>query len=167
MEQEEGLTIPDDGKLDYEALEDRNKVAKEIEALGINDEKFEDIDREFDLFIKEIIGNTNLERFRREYEQIFQTLQTFYEGEKRLIKRCKDLNNNIYEKATNVKAAIRMASNEVEKISSLKQKVQKSYEEVANQREKEEKAREKITRLKADIAALKRKTLEETDLEED
>jgi len=43
-----------------------------------------------------------------------------------------------------VRAAIRMASNEVEKISALKGKVSKAYEEVQNQREKEEKQREKI-----------------------
>jgi hypothetical protein len=50
----------------------------------------------------------------------------------------------IYEKASNVRAAIRMASNEVEKIQALKSKVSKAYEEVQSQREKEEKHREKI-----------------------
>ena len=59
-----------------------------------------------------------------------------------MIKKCKDLNNSIFEKASNVRAAIRMASNEVEKISALKNKVSKAYEEVENQREKEERQRE-------------------------
>lgn len=60
-----------------------------------------------------------------------------------------------------------MASNEVEKISGLKSNVSKAYEEVQSQREKEERSREKITKLKGEIAGLKRKTMEETDLEED
>lgn len=77
------------------------------------------------------------------------------------------MNNQIYEKVSNVRAAIRMASNEVEKISALKSKVSKAYEEVQNQREKEERSREKIQKLKSEIAALKRKAMEETDLEED
>ena len=45
-----------------------------------------------------------------------------------------------------------MASNEVEKISALKTKVSKAYEEVQNQREKEEKQRQKISALKSEIA---------------
>jgi len=55
-----------------------------------------------------------------------------------------------------VRAAIRMASNEVEKISALKTKVSKAYEEVQNQREKEEKQRQRIGGLKGEISNLKR-----------
>lgn len=47
----------DDGKLDLEALQDKAQVAKEIEALGFDQERFEDIDREFNHFIQEVIGN--------------------------------------------------------------------------------------------------------------
>ena len=43
-----------------------------------------------------------------------------------------------------MRAAIRMAASEVERISSLKTKVSQAYEEVQNQRDKEEKQREKI-----------------------
>jgi hypothetical protein len=32
-------------------------MAKEIEALGFDQERFDDIDREFNHFIQEIIGN--------------------------------------------------------------------------------------------------------------
>jgi hypothetical protein len=60
-----------------------------------------------------------------------------------------------------------MASNEVEKISALKTKVSKAYEEVQNQREKEEKQRQRISGLKGEIANLKRVSMQETDLEED
>ena len=66
-----------------------------------------------------------------------------------------------------MRAAIRMASNEVEKINALKTKVNKAYEEVENQKEKEDKQRQKIATLKADISNLKRQSQQETDLEED
>ena len=89
---------------------------------------------------------------------IHKTLKASYDGEKTLIKRCKDLNGQIFEKASTVRAALRMASSEVDKIAQLKSKVNKAYEEVANQREKEEKQRQKITQLKADIAKLKRES---------
>ena len=60
-----------------------------------------------------------------------------------------------------------MASNEVEKISALKTKVSKAYEEVQTQRDKEEKQRQRIGGLKSEISNLKRVSTQETDLEED
>ena len=123
----------DDGNeanFDLEAMQDKAQIAKEIDALGFDQERFDDIDREFNNFLQEIIGNQNLDKFKQEYTKIHKTLKSSYEGEKKLIKRCKELNNLIYEKASNVRAAIRMASNEVEKISALKTKVSKAYEEV-------------------------------------
>lgn len=113
-----------------EALEEQAATMKEIESIGLDQDKFDDIEREFKQFLEEIIGNQNLQKFKKEYENIHKTLKTSYEGEKKLIKRCKDLNNSIFEKASNVRAAIRMAHNEVEKISALKNKVNKAYEEV-------------------------------------
>ena len=47
----------DDGKLDLEALQDKAAVTKEIEALGFDEERFSDIQREFEHFLEEIIGN--------------------------------------------------------------------------------------------------------------
>ena len=107
-------------------------MAKEIDSLGFDAERFEDIEKEFDHFIKEVMGN-QLDKFRSEYQKIYKTLKSSYDGEQKLIKKCKELNNQIYDKASNVRAAIRMASNEVEKISALKSKVSKAYEEVYNQ----------------------------------
>ena len=49
-----------------------------------------------------------------------------------------------------------MANNEVDKISQLKQEVSKSYEEVHNVKEEEERQREVIQKLKVDITSLKR-----------
>jgi hypothetical protein len=140
---------------------------REIEALGFDQDKFEEIEQEFKQFLEEIIGNNNLEDFKKEYTKIYKTLKTSYEGEKKVIKRCKELNTQIFDQATAVRAAIRMASNEVEKINALKAKVAKAYEEVQVQREKEEKYRDKITKLKGEISGLKRKSQQEADLEED
>jgi len=65
-------------------------------------------------------------------------LRSSYDGEKKLIRRCKELISQIYEKASAYRAALRMANNEVERISSLKQEVSKSYEEVQHLRDEEE-----------------------------
>ena len=103
--------------------------------------------------------NSRLEwdKFKQEYQKINKALKTSYDGEKKLIKKCKELISSIFEKASNYRAALRMANNEVEKIASLKQEVSKSYEEVQKHREEEEKYRETIGKIKVDINNLKRK----------
>lgn len=57
-------------------------------------------------------------------------MKSSYDGEKKLIKKCKELISQIFEKASNYRAALRMANNEVDKIAQLKQEVSKSYEDV-------------------------------------
>jgi hypothetical protein len=37
----------DDGKLDLDAIQDKAQATKEIDALGFDPERFEDIEREF------------------------------------------------------------------------------------------------------------------------
>ena len=113
---------------------DRQQITQELENIGIDQEQFEEIYEEFRQFLNEIIGNANLERFAKAYKRIYNTLKTSYEGERRLVKKCKDLNSQIYEKATNVRAAIRIASNEANKIGALKEKVDQAYGEVESAR---------------------------------
>jgi hypothetical protein len=46
--------------------------------------------------------------FKNEYEKIFRALNTSYESEKRLVKRCKELQDTIIQNAAKVKAAIKL-----------------------------------------------------------
>ena len=50
----------DDQKLDMEALEEQAATMKEIESIGLDQDRFDDIEREFKQFLEEIIGNQNL-----------------------------------------------------------------------------------------------------------
>lgn len=113
----------DDRNVDYEAVQDKVKFQKEIEQMGMQPEQYEEMEREFKMFLEEIVGNDNLDAFRQQYQNIHDTLKSTYEQEMLFIKKCKQTNNQIFEKASNVRAAIRMASSEVERISSLKTKV--------------------------------------------
>lgn len=69
----------DDRNVDYEAVQDKVKFQKEIESMGMQPEQFEDIEREFKLFLEEIVGNENMEKFREQYQNIHDTLKTTYE----------------------------------------------------------------------------------------
>ena len=69
----------DDRNVDYDAVQDKVKLQKEIESMGIQPEQMEDIEREFKQLLEEIVGNQNLEAFRQQYQNIHDTLKTTYE----------------------------------------------------------------------------------------
>ena len=81
-------------------------------------------------------------------------LKTSYESEKRLVKRCKELNETIVSNATRVKAAIKLTQEDSNTIGVLKKEVDKAWRLVEQAKEKEEKARKIITDLKGEIAHL-------------
>ena len=157
----------DDSKMDIEAHNQRQEQTKEIESLGFDQEQYEAIESEFKEFLADHLKGKDLEKFRQEYQKINKALKSSYEGEKKLIKKCKELISQIFEKASNYRAALRMANNEVDKIAQLKQEVAKSYEEVNNAREEEEKHREVIQKMRSEINALKRQQQQTSELEED
>ena len=116
----------DDGKMDrmdLEAHNQRQEQTKQIEALGFDQEQYEAIESEFKEFLNDHLKGKDLEKFRQEYQKINKALRSSYEGEKKLIKKCKELISQIFEKASNYRAALRMANNEVDKIAQLKQDV--------------------------------------------
>ena len=83
-------------------------------------------------------------------------MKSSYEGEKKLIKKCKELISQIFDKASNYRAALRMANNEQEKIHQLKQEMQKSHDEVHAIKDDEETYRHDIQKLKVEINSLER-----------
>ena len=89
----------DDGKMDSEAHHQRQEQTKEIEALGFDQEQYEAIEAEFKEFLSDHLKNKDLEKFKQEYQKINKALKTSYDGEKKLIKKCKELISSIFEKA--------------------------------------------------------------------
>jgi hypothetical protein len=101
-----------------------------------------------------MVGEKSMERFKAEYEKLHRALKTSYESEKRLVKRCKELNDTIVGNATRVKAAIKLTQEDSNTIGVLKKEVDKAWKLVEQAKEKEEKARKIIQDLKGEIAHL-------------
>ena len=95
-----------------------------------------------------------MERFRNEYERLHRALKSSHENEKRLFKRCKDMNDSITSNATRVKAAIKLTQEDASTISILKKEVDKAWKLVEKAKEKEEMARKIIGELKSEIGHL-------------
>jgi 4'-phosphopantetheinyl transferase EntD len=46
------------------------KMEKDLEDMGVDSEKFESLDKDFQDVLKEIVKDKNLERFRMEFERL-------------------------------------------------------------------------------------------------
>ena len=156
----------DDSKLDIEAMNDKATELKKLEELSFDQEAFEDIERDFKQFLEEIVGNNNLKKFRMEYQGIYKALVASHKNEQALINDCKVMIGKIWDNAQNVKSAIRMAANEVDKITELQRRVKDEQSKVASRREEEDDKRGTIAVLQAEISALDKKALEHHELEE-
>ncbi len=77
--------------------------------------------------LNELVGDKSLERFRLEYDKLHQTLKRSHENEKRLIKKCRELNNEIIANAAKIQTALRLSLQDQNSITLLK-KVQRSKE---------------------------------------
>ena len=133
---------------------DPNSLNKEFEEMGIDPKTFEALEKDFHQVLDEMLGDKSLERFRNEYEKLHRALKTSYESEKRLVNRCKELNNMIITNAARVKSAIMLTQQDSQTIGTLKKEVDKAWRMIDLAKEKEEKARKIIQELRSEIVNL-------------
>ena len=117
---------------------------------------FEALERDFQEVLQELVGDKSLERFRAEYEKLHRALKKSHEQEKRLIKRCRELNAEIVNNAAKVQTALKLSQEDQHTITSLKKEIEKAWKMVDASHEKEVRAKETIQKLKMEIANLSR-----------
>jgi len=111
---------------------------------------------QFQDVLTELVGDKSLERFRQEYEKLHRALKKSHESEKRLIKKCRELNAEIVSNAAKVQTALKLSQEDQTTIASLKREIEKAWKMVDASHEKEARAKETITQLKTEIANLSR-----------
>lgn len=144
-------------KQDLTNLEGQLDVAtlnKEFEEMGLDQQYFEALERDFQQVLEDMMGDKSLEKFRQQYEKLHRALKTSYESEKRLVKRCRELHDMMVENAIRIKSAIILTKQDSETINTLKNEVEKAWKLIDVAKEKEEKARGIIQTLRAEIANL-------------
>lgn len=106
--------------------------------------------------LTELVGDKSLERFRLEYEKLHRALKKSHESEKRLIKKCRELNAEIVSNAAKVQTALKLSQEDQNTITSLKREIEKAWKMVDASHEKEARAKETIQQLKTEIQNLSR-----------
>eukprot|EP00727_Mastigamoeba_balamuthi_P004946 m51a1_g1445 hypothetical protein (1912) ;mRNA; r:130017-137422 len=108
------------------------------------------------IVLTDLVGDRSLERFRVEYEKLHRALKKSHESEKRLIKRCRELNNEIVTNAAKVQTALRLSQEDQKTIAQLRRELEKAWKMVDLSHQKEAQAKETISKLKIEIANLTR-----------
>ena len=75
--------------------------------------------------LQELVGDESLERFRVEYDKLHVALKKSHESEKRLIKKCRELNQEIVANATKVQTALKLSQEDQNTIAALKREIEK------------------------------------------
>ena len=68
----------------------------------------------------ELGGQPALERFRLEYETLYRALKKSHESEKRLVKKCKELTQDIGSTVQKTASAVKLSTNDQNDIAGLK-----------------------------------------------
>eukprot|EP00003_Mantamonas_plastica_P008780 TRINITY_DN1781_c0_g1_i14.p1 TRINITY_DN1781_c0_g1~~TRINITY_DN1781_c0_g1_i14.p1 ORF type:complete len:186 (+),score=58.82 TRINITY_DN1781_c0_g1_i14:174-731(+) len=129
-------------------------MEKKEEEFGLESNAFEALERDFNEVLTELVGDKSLDRFRTEYEKLHRALRKSFDSEKRLLKRCRMLNQEIVENASKVSTALALSQEDQNTISSLKKEIEKAWKMVDASHDKEQRAKETITQLKNEISQL-------------
>jgi chromosome segregation ATPase len=115
---------------------------------------FEVLEKDFQVVLQELIGDKSLEHFRMEYEKLHRALKKSHESEKRLIKKCRELNGEIVSNGSKVHMALNLSKEDQITIQNLKKEIERAWKMVEASHEKEQRAKETIHNLKVEISNL-------------
>lgn len=124
--------------------------------LSHDDAVMQDMERDFQLVVKDLTGNESLGRFRVEYEKLHGAIRMAHENEMKLMGKCRDLHAEIVANATRITTATRLAQEDQSTIQALKKEIEKAWKTLDEAHEREDKAGETVTTLKMEISNLTR-----------
>lgn len=85
-------------------MEEIGFSAQEVEAL---ERDFQDVWHYSYQILNELAGDNTLERFKIEYTKLYNAFRNSYENERKLLKKLRDINNDIMNNAGKVSTALK------------------------------------------------------------
>ncbi|KAJ0411692.1 hypothetical protein ATCC90586_002076 [Pythium insidiosum] len=129
---------------------------KLLDDVSLEATSLDALESDFQEVLAELAGDKSLERFRLEYEKLHRALKKSHAQEKKLIKKCRELNAEIINNAAKVQTALKLSQEDQASIASLKKEMEKAWKMVDASHEKELRAKETIAQLKEEINNLSR-----------
>jgi hypothetical protein len=119
-------------------------------------DKFDEFEKNFNLTIQALTTDRSMDKFRGEYENLHAALVTCHGQNSALIERCRALNNDILANANKVSSLMGLSKSDQRTISGLRYEFEKAWKLVEVSQERENKSKEVIDNLKAEVSTLSR-----------
>ena len=110
-----------------------------------------------------IQSDPTFSRLRNEYDKIHKLFVQSRKNEKVLMKKCRELTQELGNNASKVLAALKLSQNDRTQMAALKKEVKKAWDLVEASNDKENRSKEAISNLKMEVDSL-RSALEEAGL---
>jgi len=125
------------------------------EELQLDSQAFEALEKDFQDVLQELAADASLEQFRRQYEKLHRALLTSHENEKKLLKRCKELNQDLVGNAGKLQVTLELTKEEAQNVTILRQEMDKAYRVIEQFRLKEDQNKKKMEGLHEQIRQLR------------
>jgi len=86
----------------------------------LEESAFEALEKDFQEVISLLKGDKTLEKFRIEYEKLHAVMKKSHENEKRLMKKCRELNAELVVNSSKVAVLTKLSKDDHGTISSMK-----------------------------------------------
>ena len=116
---------------------------------------FDALERDFVEVMRELSAEDSLERFRLEYEKLHRAMKKSHESEKRLIRRCQDMNKEIVENAVKIQQALKLSQDDENTIISLRKEIERAWKTVDAEHERENASKDQLQLLQKEVNRLK------------
>ena len=121
---------------------------------GDDSVSFTDLENNFARVVQELVNDKSLEKFRIEYEKLHEALMTSHEHNEVLVKKCKQLNEDILKHSKQIGSIIVMTQADQRTIGNLRCEFEKAWKIIEASNEKEQRSRNIILALKTEIENL-------------
>ncbi|RNF15855.1 flagellar associated protein [Trypanosoma conorhini] len=124
------------------------------EEVTVSDNVLAKLEREFNEAMQALEDHEKFSSFRDEYEKLHRALINSHESEKRLVRRCQQLTQELMSNAAKMQAAVKLSQGDHSTIEALKKEIEKAWRMVDTANEKDARAKETIKKLKEEVSSL-------------
>ncbi|ORC93323.1 Trypanosoma vivax [Trypanosoma theileri] len=124
------------------------------EAIPLSVVALDSIEHHYVAVLKELAMEPNLEPFKEEYEKIHRLLRKSNDGEKRLLQKIKELQQDLTSHGAKVEAALKLSHEDEEVIAALRKEIEKAWALADSAHAHEKESREHIQVLRKQVSEL-------------
>ena len=124
----------------------------QVESADNERVRFNDIERDVEIVLHELSGDSSLEVFRAEYEKLHFALKRSHENEEALVAKCEQDTRTITDRAADVQKAIRVSQENTQTIASLRLAIDDGINGLAVLTQNEARSKDLVDGLRSNIA---------------